>query len=201
MTDDATISPAHERATTPTRGGARTPPPPGPDYRSNLPRLSEPPRLRAPDVSVHESWLFGERADCQNDGTSTELLDRAVADFAQLVAERQGTPIWWEVPTTIFWYISGPHYLGELVIRHKLTPTLAEVGGHIGFSIATPWRRQGHATRMLAAGLLECRRLGLERVLITCGIDNEASRRVIVANGGVPDGQARGNYRFWIDVQ
>jgi predicted acetyltransferase len=51
---------------------------------------------------------------------------------------------------------------------------------------------------MLAAGLGECRRLALSRVLLTCDIHNEASRRVILANGGVPDGRARGEDRFWI---
>jgi predicted acetyltransferase len=92
----------------------------------------------------------------------------------------------------------GKHYIGTLVIRHRLTVQLSQVGGHIGFHVARPWRRQGHATRMRAAGLTECDRLGLSRVLLTCLPENEASRRVIVANGGVPDGQAYGEDRFWI---
>jgi predicted acetyltransferase len=49
-----------------------------------------------------------------------------------------------------------------------------------------------------AAGLVECRRLGVGRVLLTCDADNEASRRVILSNGGVPDGQRQGEDRFWI---
>ena len=51
---------------------------------------------------------------------------------------------------------------------------------------------------MLAAGLEQCRGLGLDRVLVTCAIDNEPSRRVILANGGVPDGERDGEDRFWI---
>lgn len=57
-----------------------------------------------------------------------------------------------------------------------------------------------HATRMLAAGLAQCRDLGLARVLLTCAADNEPSRRVILANGGVPDGQQDGEDRFWISL-
>jgi hypothetical protein len=53
---------------------------------------------------------------------------------------------------TIFWYVSGEFYLGTLVIRHRLSPELAEAGGHVGYHLVAPWRRQGHATRMLAAG-------------------------------------------------
>jgi predicted acetyltransferase len=147
-------------------------------------RLSEPPRLKRPTVAVRDSWLAGERADCAQSGASTEVLDRAATDFGQFVAERQGVRICWDVPTTTFWYISGEHYLGELVIRHELTPVLAQAGGHIGYSVATPWRRQGHATRMLAAGLIECRHIGLRRVLVTCAIDNEPSRASSSATAG-----------------
>jgi predicted acetyltransferase len=166
----------------------------------DLVRLTEPPRLQPPTTAVRDSWLAAERADCEQRGSSTELLQSAEADFGALVAVRQGTPFWWGVPTTILWYISGAHYLGELVIRHELTPALARSGGHIGYSIAPQWRGQGHATRMLAAGLAECRRIGLRRVLLTCRPDNEPSRRVILANGGAPDGQVAGEDRFWISL-
>lgn len=162
--------------------------------------LSQPPRLVPPTVDVRESWLAGEQADRELDGESTELLEQARRDFAGFVAARQGAPRMWGVPTSVFWYVSGRHYLGELVIRHHLTPALAESGGHIGYGVPAPWRRQGHATRMLAAGLVECGRLGLTEILLTCDADNEASRRVILANGGVPDGRSGGELRFWINV-
>jgi predicted acetyltransferase len=70
-------------------------------------------------------------------------------------------------------------YLGTLIVRHRLTPELAEAGAHIGYHVVAPWRRHGHATRMLAAGLMECRRLGIDQVLLKCDADNEPSRRVI----------------------
>jgi hypothetical protein len=38
------------------------------------------------------------------------------------------------------------------VVRHRLTPELTQAGGHVGYHVAAPWRRQGHATPMLAAG-------------------------------------------------
>jgi predicted acetyltransferase len=136
------------------------------------------------------SYLVGEQADCMLRGTPTQWLEAASDDFAGFVAARRG----------VFWYVSGEYYLGTLVVRHQLTPELAETGGHIGYHVVAPWRRQGHATRMLAAGLEQCRGLGLDRVLVTCAIDNEPSRRVILANGGVPDGQRDGEDRFWISL-
>ncbi len=163
-------------------------------------RLAEPPRLGQPTTAVRDSWLAGERADVGDDDESAAILDEAAKDFDGFVARRQGVPTMWGVPTTVLWYTSGPHYIGELVIRHELTAALLQSGGHIGYSVATPWRRQGHATRMLADGLTECRRLGLDRVLLTCGSDNEGSRRVILANGGVFEEQANGEDRFRITV-
>ncbi|HEX3964262.1 MAG TPA: GNAT family N-acetyltransferase [Trebonia sp.] len=86
----------------------------------------------------------------------------------------------------------------SLLLAERSFGELAEAGGHVGYHVVAPWQRQGHATRMLAAGLAECRRLGLGRVLLTCDPDNEPSRKVILANGGVPDGRKRDEDRFWI---
>jgi predicted acetyltransferase len=163
--------------------------------------LAESPRLVWPTEDVRVSYLVGEQADCLLRGTPTDWLAAASEDFARFVAVRRGVQIRWKVPSTVFWYVSGEYYLGTLVIRHELTPELADVGGHIGYHVVAPWRRQGHATRMLTAGLAKCRELGLVRVLLTCAADNEPSRRVILANGGVPDGRRDGEDRFWIEVE
>jgi RimJ/RimL family protein N-acetyltransferase len=165
-----------------------------------MPDLIEPPRLVWPTVTVRASYLAGERADCLLRGTPTDWLGPAGEDFDGFVAARRGVRTRWDVPSTVFWYVSGEHYLGSLVVRHRLTPALAEVGGHVGYHIVSPWRRQGHATRMLAAGMVECARLDLSRVLLTCASDNIGSRRVILTNGGVPAGTIRGEDRFWIEV-
>lgn len=162
--------------------------------------LTEPPRLVWPTPDVRVSYLVGEQADCLLRGTPTHWLAAASEDFDDFVAFRRGVRVRWQVPSTAFWYVSGEYYLGTLVIRHRLTPELAEVGGHVGYHVVAPWRRQGHATAMLAAGLDQCRELGLDRVLLTCDAGNEPSRRVILANGGVPDGHRGGEDRFWIST-
>ncbi|WP_409180213.1 GNAT family N-acetyltransferase [Amycolatopsis sp. VS8301801F10] len=163
-------------------------------------RLAEPPRLVLPTTEVRTSYLVGEQADCLLEGRPTDWLDEASGDFAGFVAARREVQPRWGVPSTLFWYVSGEYYLGSLVVRHRLTAELAESGGHVGYHVVSPWRGQGHATRMLAAGLAECRRLGLGRVLLTCDAENERSRRAILSNGGVPDGRKRGEDRFWIEL-
>jgi predicted acetyltransferase len=163
--------------------------------------LPEAPELRGPTVAVRTSYLVGEQADCLLRGTPTDWLGPASEDFAGYVDARRGVQELWGVPSTVLWYVAGDFYLGTLVIRHRLTRELAEVGGHVGYHVVAPWRRQGHAVRMLTAGLAECRRLGLDRVLLTVDPGNVASRKVILANGGVPDGRRRGEDRFWITLR
>ena len=57
--------------------------------------------------------------------------------------------------------------------------------GHIGYAVP-PWKqRRGHATRALQQLLPLARAHGQTWVELTTDLDNEASHRVITANGGV----------------
>lgn len=161
--------------------------------------LPEAPRLSAPSTAVKTSYLTGEQADCLARGTETDWLGPASEDFDGFVAARVGVKERWNVPSTVYWYQAGEHYLGTLVIRHELTDELVVEGGHIGYHVVAPWQRQGHATRMLGAGLAHARDLGLSRVLLTCDPDNAPSLRVIAANGGKQDKTLAHELRFWID--
>jgi predicted acetyltransferase len=165
--------------------------------------LVQEPALTWPTAAVRTSYLVGEQADSLLEGLDTDWLGPASENFDEFVAARRGVQTRWGVPATVFWYVSGDYYLGTLVVRHRLTAELARAGGRVGYHVVAPWRRQGHATRMLAAGLAECRRLGLAEVPLTCDPANEPSRRVILANGGEPDasepgGRPPGEDRFWI---
>ncbi len=158
------------------------------------------PRLDLPTTAVRDSFLAGERAICAEDGTPAAWLDEAAADFGALVASRIGPRRRWGVPVTELWYIREPDYIGTVMIRHDLTPALYQDGGHVGYHVVPRYRRQGHATAMLAAACGRCRADGMTRLLVTCRTDNVASRRVIEANGGVLDNQAGGICRFWITL-
>ena len=162
--------------------------------------LSTPPRLVPPTAAVRVSYLTGEQTACLAGGFDTDWLGPATEDFDGYVASCSGVRRRWEVPFSTFWYVSGEHYLGTLVIRHELTPSLLADGGHVGFHVSPAWRRQGHATRMLAAGLTEAGRLGLTRVLLTCDPANEASRKVILSNGGESDETLGEELRYWIEL-
>ena len=91
--------------------------------------------------------------------------------------------------------------LGFLNLRLRLNDYLLENGGHIGYSIRPSQRGKGYGKEQLRLGLAEARKQGLERVLITCDEDNEASRRTILSAGGVYENTIDRSQRYWIDLE
>jgi predicted acetyltransferase len=175
------------------------------------------PELSAPTVAVARSFLaamrefaaegrggpdddtmigaeirqWQRRWDTQEHFTSYVMALRAQAE------EETPRPAGW-VPSTTWWWVDGPAYLGRIALRHRLTPRLREAGGHIGYDVRPTARRQGHATAMLRAVLPRAHDMGIDPVLITCDAGNLASRKVIQANGGVLDDERHGKLRFWV---
>ena len=75
---------------------------------------------------------------------------------------------------------------GMLQVRHELNEYLRKFAGHIGYSVRPTERRKGYAVNMLRQALRFCKEeLGLQRVMVSCLVENEASRRTILACGGV----------------
>jgi predicted acetyltransferase len=85
----------------------------------------------------------------------------------------------------VHWLIDREEYIGQASVRPELaTPYLITYGGHIGYSIRPMRRRRGYGKHILGLALEKSRRLGLERVLVTCDADNLASKKIIESNGG-----------------
>jgi predicted acetyltransferase len=111
------------------------------------------------------------------------------------------------VPATTFWLVSEDNdILAVSRLRHSLTPSLEDMGGHIGYSVRPSRRNKGYGTRLLTSTLERAKTLGLQRVLLTCDKDNTCSTKVILSNGGklASEGisQTTGEeiLRFWIEL-
>jgi predicted acetyltransferase len=102
---------------------------------------------------------------------------RRFADGIDLPANR--------VPGFEYWLLEGERILGNCRIRTELIPAIELDGGHVSYDVRPSERGRGYGKELLRLALVECRRLGLTRVLLTTAPDNERSIRVIRANGGV----------------
>ncbi|MFC1410947.1 GNAT family N-acetyltransferase [Streptacidiphilus sp. N1-12] len=173
------------------------------------------PELILPTAQLRPSWLAARDewpTGAHQDGTGLRLATDVDLDdpegFSTWVerllrqADRSAALGEESVHATHWWIVEGDSYLGAIDLRHYLNAFLLETGGHIGYSVRPSARRRGLATWALATVLPEARRLGLDRVLVTCDDGNAASARTIERNGGVLEdvrGSASGpKRRYWI---
>ena len=176
-------------------------------------------RLEQPSLRWHQSWLagiaeFGDVEHIDGSGLAGKPNLDALADpraFSDLVErlradalEETERPDGW-VPSTIRWIIANDRYVGTISIRHRLTPALTELGGHLGASVIPSARRRGYARIAGRLALPIVQQLGLERVLVTAYESNTASRQLIEGFIGAAglnfDADVRGaTRRYWVAV-
>lgn len=90
-------------------------------------------------------------------------------------------------------------------IVKELIEQLLLNGGHIGDGVRPSERRKGYATEMIRLALEECKKLGIDRVLMVCYKDNIASAKSIINNGGILENEIEAedgkiDQRYWISL-
>lgn len=109
--------------------------------------------------------------------------------------------------TTLFLLdIDRNRLIGAVNIRHYLNEHLLFDGGHIGDGVRPSERRKGYATEMIRLAVIECKKLGINRILITCDKDNIGSAKSIIRNGGILENEVVDEdneivQRYWIEVK
>ncbi|MCX5772015.1 MAG: GNAT family N-acetyltransferase [Candidatus Hydrogenedentes bacterium] len=85
----------------------------------------------------------------------------------------------------MFWVLDADGVVvGMVKLRPCLNDKLRLNGGHIGYFVRRDQRGKGYAKEALRLALIELRKLGETRALITVDPDNAPSISVIERNGG-----------------
>ena len=95
--------------------------------------------------------------------------------------------------------------VGVIDLRHHINhPILGTWGGHCGYSVRPSERGKGYAKEMLRLNVHNAQAMGIEKLLVTCDVKNDASEKTIRANGGVYektiDVEGCKMKRFWLTV-
>ena len=111
-----------------------------------------------------------------------EALDRCLKmkdeDFAKSVGRCPGN-------TFLLIRESDNRIVGTLNLRWNLNEEMLRFGGHIGYGIRPTERRKGYNKINLYLGIVEAKKVGLEKVMLDCDVNNIGSDRTLKALGGV----------------
>ena len=125
--------------------------------------------------------------------------------YLEHLENREGKGGW--VPDSVFFLLDEDRnrLLGAANIRHELNESLLITGGHIGDGIRPSERGKGYGTELVRLALIECKKLGISRVLMTCDKSNVASAKTILRNGGALENEVVNEegvleQRYWIDL-
>ena len=113
------------------------------------------------------------------------------------------------VPSYDYFIVDDDKFIGRISIRTELTPSLLQFGGHIGYGIHPKYWRMGYGTEALKLGLDVAKKLGIDKVLVTCDDDNVGSYKIIEKNGGILENKVKNEScgekfltrRYWIDIK
>ena len=74
--------------------------------------------------------------------------------------------------------------VGTINVRWNLNEAMLRFGGHIGYGIRPTERRKGYNKINLYLGMLEAKKVGLEKVMLDCDVNNLGSDKTLKAWGG-----------------
>jgi len=171
-------------------------------------------KLVKPDVE-YKSQIAEVIEEVKNDsspfGSGKWYLDIDMNSFEDFIEKKLGEETGENlpsgyVPATTFWAINEENkYIGRISIRHRLTENLTISGGNIGYDIRPRERRKGYASEMLKLCLIEAKKLGLQKVLLTTYDYHIASRKVMESAGAVFQDaipyEDKTNVRYWINLE
>lgn len=120
-----------------------------------------------------------------NDKHYYEMYKKALANFDEYINELDKLSKGINLPlgcvtTSTFWLIDNDDVVGVTRIRHQEV----ETAGNIGYDISSLYRNKGYGTEILKLALEKAKEIGLKDVIVTCALNNTASKKIIEKNNG-----------------
>ena len=113
--------------------------------------------------------------------TFEQALERCLnmenKDYAEKVGRGQGK-------TFLLVRENDNKIVGTINVRWNLNDAMLRFGGHIGYGIRPTERRKGYNKINLYLGMMEAKKVGLEKVMLDCDVNNLGSDRTLKALGG-----------------
>jgi predicted acetyltransferase len=167
--------------------------------------------LILPSLTHKDQWIAMTNAFSAEGTTGFWLYGNPEPDFGYFMAKdemyrSEKISNSNKVPATTYWLIDNDQLIGHTNIRHRLNKSLELKNGNIGYHISPAHRKKGYGTKILELALIEAKRIGLKKVLITCDENNIGSAKIIEKNGGILEniidipGEVVRTKRYWIEV-
>lgn len=176
-------------------------------------KLVEPSLEYAADIWAFRAEILEKDADTEDQFAGCMSLDTSSSaeEWIEICRLRKSEETCQKVGTAVpsHMYLavrkSDNRIVGIIDLRHHIDhPILGTWGGHCGYSVRPSERGKGYAKEMLRLNIQNARTLGIEKMLITCDVDNTASEKTILGNGGVFENtiEVDGTVmkRYWITV-
>ena len=150
---------------------------------------------------IEKEWAFVRDMPVDENGLTNAWHGVSREDFRakalpQMLAFAEGRDLpEGFVPETFFYLWKDDEIVGEFRIRHWLCESLRTGAGHIGQFIGKPFRGQGLGTEGLRLTLEEAHLIvPEEEIYLRVNLDNPASLRIMLKNGGRIAGQDGEHY-------
>ena len=148
-------------------------------------------RLVNPTIKYKESYLnlvkaAKDNGDISEMGNAYRVGENFDVMIKRLKNRSKGKNISkLDVPSSMKWIIKNGEVVGTIDLRHILNKSYFERLGHVAYYIHPQKRNKGYATKALSLAIKWYKKMPINKILITCYSDNEASKKVILNNGGV----------------
>ena len=167
-------------------------------------------KLEKPNILHKEKYLdliakWSKEEDISQTSPGALFQWENFEDFLEINKNRP-LWIWVKVPAQLYFGIVWNKIVWAIDIRFNIdNPFLLNYGWHIWYGVSPEFRKKWYATKILELGLVECKKIWLEKVLICCYTDNIGSYKTIEKNWGILENitewEWKQNSRYWIDIK